>query len=474
MSAQKILDAAIAAYRQKFQDICSREGISDDLTLDPQHMSRLTTVLLGAAANAGQAGIKEYLAQHDQQVSSLCYEGKVFRFKNRMDKSFLTMFGEVEVKRCIYGSDQKGDRYRAPLDEALGIGPDEYATLDTREVILYAAAHNTPEEVQRLMRKMGLCHPSRTAIQNIIIKDGKAMEQNREDLRAATLQQQHVPSEATVLVKSMDGTNIRLREPGEKKGRKTERPSIQLDDKPVSAFRNACVGSISFYKTNEESQPSRIASTYLARMPQDNATTFKMDFEATSSKLLEDLGPDHALDKIFLADGARSIWKYVENTPQYSDYHCLLDFYHATEHLSKAAEAIHGKSTTIAMHYFMKYRERLKTDPTAPAAIIRSMEGYKKRCKLPKARREALEAEITFFKNNKKFMRYAEFIAKGWPIGSGPVEAAGKTIVKQRMCRSGMRWSRDKGQHILTLRSYVKSDTWEVMWQAYTDLKMAG
>ena len=475
MSVDKILDAATAAFRQKFHDLCDQLSISGDIGLSPRHMSRLTTVLLGAAASAGQAGLKEYLAQHDRQVSSLPAGGKRFRFKNRMNKTFLTLFGEVTVKRCIYGTDQKGDRYLAPLDRALGLEPDDYATLETRDVILYAAAHNTPQEVEWLMRKMGMCQPSRTAIQNIIAKDGAAIEQHRETLREATLQKQHLPTEATILVKSMDGTNVRLREPGAKKGRKAERPrDVATNDQPVSAFRNATVGALSWYTTNDHMQAERLGSTYLARMPQENATTFKREFEATSSRLLQSREPDQALEKIFLADGARSIWKYVESTALYSDYHCLLDFYHATEHLSKAAEAIHGKSTSIANHYFSKYRQRLKTDPSAPVAIIRSLEGYAKRLKLSKARAEALRAEITFFKNNKRFMKYAEFTAKGWPIGSGPVEAAGKTIVKQRMCRSGMRWSRDKGQHILSLRAYVKSQTWDETWNAYVDLKMAG
>ncbi len=45
---------------------------------------------------------------------------------------------------------------------------------------------------------------------------------------------------------------------------------------------------------------------------------------------------------------------------------------------------------------------------------------------------------------------------RGLPVGSGPAEAACKTIVKQRMCRSGMRWSRTGGQPILSIRAIVK------------------
>ena len=64
-------------------------------------------------------------------------------------------------------------------------------------------------------------------------------------------------------------------------------------------------------------------------------------------------------------------------------------------------------------------------------------------------------------------MDYARFRRNGWPIGSGPVEAACKSVVKTRLCRSGMRWSRSGGQNILSLRTYVKSHRWDAMWRQY-------
>ena len=76
----------------------------------------------------------------------------------------------------------------------------------------------------------------------------------------------------------------------------------------------------------------------------------------------------------------------------------------------------------------------------------------------------------TFFENNQDRMDYRRFRLRGWPIGSGPVEAAAKTLVKMRMCRSGMRWSRKGGQRILDLRTYVKSNRWDAFWNEYKRL----
>ena len=70
-------------------------------------------------------------------------------------------------------------------------------------------------------------------------------------------------------------------------------------------------------------------------------------------------------------------------------------------------------------------------------------------------------------KNNIKRMNYYRFRQNGWPIGSGPVEGTCKNIVKIRMCRNGSRWSTEGGQVILTLRSILKSNRWNMFWQKY-------
>jgi len=98
---------------------------------------------------------------------------------------------------------------------------------------------------------------------------------------------------------------------------------------------------------------------------------------------------------------------------------------------------------------------------------------YRDTLRLSKSRREKLSKEQTFFRRNKHRMTYAKFRSRGLPIGSGPVEAACKSIVKTRLCRSGMRWSREGGQRILNLRCYAKSGLWNEFWNAYTSLKRA-
>ena len=55
-------------------------------------------------------------------------------------------------------------------------------------------------------------------------------------------------------------------------------------------------------------------------------------------------------------------------------------------------------------------------------------------------------------------------LRQGLPIASGVIEAACKTLVTQRMKRSGMAWRQPGGQGILTIRSLIQSDRWQAAW----------
>jgi hypothetical protein len=475
MSTVKILNAATAMFQQNLSAFCRNEAIDLDKCND-ETFSKLTKGLMDAARAAGQAGLSEYLSQHDIQTATMAYKGNVYRYKGQSMNEILTMFGTIAVNRSMYYDEEHGGDYLFPLDKALGLDKDDFATLDTREMILYTSSSCTPQETAELLQKCSLCRPSRTAIQNIIAKDGARMEQLRPALAQSVLSQTSVPEQTTAFVASLDGVNVLLREPGEKKGRKGRRPDKATTDtyKSPTSYHNAMVGAFSFYQRNDQQEPLRISSSYLARMPEENALIFKEDFQ----RAIEDVNGkistgNHPIARVLLCDGHRNNWSFADSCQSLEGYEPLLDFFHSSEHLAGAADAMYGEKTDISKWWFTKWRDALKTDPDAPQSIIRSMQGFMQRNRLSKSRRKIIVSAITFFKRNKRLMNYPSFISRGLPIGSGPVEAAAKTIVKQRMCRSGMRWSRVKGQHILIIRAFVKSGVWNHAWHEYKQLRKA-
>lgn len=60
-------------------------------------------------------------------------------------------------------------------------------------------------------------------------------------------------------------------------------------------------------------------------------------------------------------------------------------------------------------------------------------------------------------------MDYKKYRENGWLIGSGPIEAAQRTVVQQRLKLSGQRWSIKKAQNVLNLRTCEMSNQWQTI-----------
>lgn len=61
-------------------------------------------------------------------------------------------------------------------------------------------------------------------------------------------------------------------------------------------------------------------------------------------------------------------------------------------------------------------------------------------------------------------MQYDKYLAMGLPIGSGVIEGTCKNLINDRMERSGIRWSCDGAEAMLTLRSVYLTDLWHDFW----------
>jgi len=367
-----------------------------------------------------------------------------------------------------------------PLDAAWGM-QGERATIVVRDAVLYSAALLTPKESATLFSKCSLLQPKETNIKKLAQQMGLWLEEHEEEVLTTIRQQEALPAQTEILCASMDGVNVLLDEPGKKKGRPQERPGSGQASTGQTCYKNAMVGSISLYQQGvpvdplqledvyDISRPQRLQCRYVARMPQDCFPTFKQKFESELNALEDRLDDD--IVRILLNDGAKSLWSYVDGYPQFDHYEKLIDFHHACEHLSLAAKALFGKKSKAGEQWYHLQRDQLKGHADGAERVIRSINYYKKKLKISQTRLSEVLKEQGDFKNNKHRMPYARFLKNGWPIGSGPVEAACKSVVKTRLCRSGMRWSRTGGQHILSLRTLVKSDRWDETWQEYKRIK---
>ena len=137
----------------------------------------------------------------------------------------------------------------------------------------------------------------------------------------------------------------------------------------------------------------------------------------------------------------------------------MVDFFHVCEHLSKLSELFFGDPSE-AQTWYKKYRTLLKEDAKGAAKLLRAVRYRRSIAK----KNPEIDAEIRYLQHNRTRMNYFEFRQKGLPIGSGVVEAACKNLIGARMKKSGMRWTIDGGQTVLTLRSLILSNRWENFW----------
>ena len=468
MMVDTMVEAAMSEFKQNIRAFCETVDFS---SLTPEVAEGMSRGLQQALARAGVAGYRAFLQEFETQKDVVSANGEVFRFKGVREKRFLTPFGEMVIeRRCFQNkSDTKG---HVPLDVAWGM-VGQYMAPQVREAVLFSCAHVTPEETAALLEKCALFTPHATAIKHVVEKTGNLVEAHRDELDEAVRSEEEVPEDTQAVVVSMDGVNVLLNEKGLRFGRPAERPGSREAKETSTAYRIAMVGSVTHYGAPEEpGQPApRLQSRYVAHMPERSCPTFKARLEAELDAAQARAPAGTA--RLVLLDGSRQLWNYVDKNPRFEDYDKCIDFWHAVEHLSAAAEALFTKNGDDAKNWYEKHRRILKESDDGAARICRSMDYYAKRLHLNKTRRAQLREQRTYFKRNGKRMHYATFRQNGWPIGSGPIEAACKTLVKTRLCRSGMRWSRPGGQRILALRTYVKSNRWDSAWQHIKELERA-
>ncbi|MCL2040591.1 MAG: hypothetical protein FWG84_00945 [Bacteroidales bacterium] len=159
--------------------------------------------------------------------------------------------------------------------------------------------------------------------------------------------------------------------------------------------------------------------------------------------------------KIFIADGAKWIWNWVDDF--YSDSVQILDFYHAVEKLGAYA-LIAYKDVEKRRQWLDFQKQRLKADE-----IEKVLDDLKKIAAktLPTTQiGKSLKDIIHYYENNIERMKYGTFIKKGFLIGSGAIESAHRNVIQQRLKLSGQRWSIKGAQRIVNLRAYWKSKRW--------------
>lgn len=248
------------------------------------------------------------------------------------------------------------------------------------------------------------------------------------------------------VVVSCDGGRVRLRE--KKRGPKTKKGRRPMQ----VAWREPKLFVI--YVVDEDGKQSTTFSPVVDGLIQGPNAMF-----ALLKQYLKQLDIQDADQLLFISDGATWIWQRVPTLIQdlgldHKRVHLLIDFFHALQHLHKAASLCKDWSAKARKCWVSKQRTLLhsgKIDAVIDALRL-----------LRKGRRaKGITTELNYFIKHRSHMAYDSLLALNLPIGSGAIESAIRRIVNLRLKGPSIFWCKPNAESILLLRSYFKTGRWK-------------
>src|SRR5262249_35912143 len=80
-------------------------------------------------------------------------------------------------------------------------------------------------------------------------------------------------------------------------------------------------------------------------------------------------------------------------------------------------------------------------------------------------RREAVDACAAYLCKYRELLHYNDALKAGLPIATGVIEGACRYLVRDRMDRTGARWSLQGAEAVLKLPGLRTSSDWDAYWQ---------
>jgi hypothetical protein len=137
----------------------------------------------------------------------------------------------------------------------------------------------------------------------------------------------------------------------------------------------------------------------------------------------------------------------------------ILDIFHVLERLWLVAHCLHPEKSRAAEEYVSHHLRMLLEGKVG--YVIGNFRRLLSTGQVCGSKRKTVQAVITYYENNRQHMRYDEYLAAGYPIGSGVAEGACRHLVKDRLEQTGMRWTVPGAQAMLNTRSLYLNGQWD-------------
>jgi hypothetical protein len=356
----------------------------------------------------------------------------------------------MKLRRHYYHCEGCG-RGSVPWDQALGLGATRQ-TPAAREVIALAGAVDSfAESADKLVGKLSGLRVSESTIQRVTEAAGAEIGQalaGGDVFGPPGPWDWHKDADGrTVAYVSADATGVRIQGPG----------GAKADGRMIN------VGMI--YNPIPEDK-ARWAHPGRARPAWQARYVTSLDGLGGLGEPLRrqgaQVGMDAAQRWVAISDGGGGLEEFLtSNFPRVEAV--ILDFYHAAEYLGEIGRAWHPADEEASKAWSAEWCHELKH--TGGAAVLSRLRALAEEGVPPPAGGPLGEA-IRYFENQRHRMDYPAYRAKGWQIGSGPVESACKSVVGARMKQAGMRWGPGGAEQVGHIRALFRGEAgqWDAFW----------
>jgi hypothetical protein len=387
------------------------------------------------------------------------------RLEELHHRRYVSIFGEFQLRRVVYGSGEKHKIEFVPLDNRLQLPESvfSYVLQDWDQSLCVEEAFGQAQST--IGRILGL-KQSVDSLEHM----------NQEMAKGATnfmLTRPAPKEEGEIVVASADQKGIVLRRGASNPAPKAHRSKGEK----ASLKRMATVATLytvdRYRRTAEEvvaalfrdtpeptrERPQPQHKEVWASLPRDEKSGSGID--SAFAWLLGGLclrGRLKDQPLVFLSDGQKALWEARHDwLPERAVD--VLDLLHVTPRLWQAAHVFYKEGSPEAED-FVRAR-LLQILQGKVVGVIRGLQKLAAWRGVVGSKKKTLARVCGYLNSNRERMRYDEYLREGYPIASGVVEGACRHLVKDRMERAGMHWTVVGAQAMLDVRSIYISDVWD-------------
>jgi len=392
-------------------------------------------------------------------------DGEVlYSYRHLSTRSITTVFGTVQITRMGYS--RPGIPSIFPLDKTLAL-PSRSFSYELQQRLVKAAVQNPfLESVQTISELTGVAVSKRSLEE--ILPDAA------QDFDAFYKQRPVATACGSILVAAVDGKGIPMVKPD------GAQPRARLTKgQKANKKRMATVATV-FTRAPWVRTPQQIIDNLFPSSPKPSDSpsppraenkrvwaSLRKGKTAVIQEVAEEMDrrdPSRSLTRLALTDGERALQIRVKDK---LDVTLILDLIHVLEKLWKAAYVFHPEGSLAADLWVID--RALKILYGEVGQVVKGIRQSITKRGILGPKRKTLKGVANYLYRNRTHMRYNEYLANGWPIASGPVEGACKNLIKDRMERSGMRWTEKMAEAIVQLRAIYLSGDFDRYWEFHIE-----